>query len=65
MIITNKNDFNLPIKVYEYLEIDLSNYNNFEEIILNFISSKKITRTQIEYSNEIRHFKKYFGINNS
>lgn len=55
-----RNDFRFDEKVYRYLGIDPSDHGDFDEILLDFIGSKNLPRTQIEYASDIRNFKEFF-----
>lgn len=59
-----RNDFWLPEKVYEYLNIskDPELRDDIDEILLDYISSKHQPRTQIEYANDIRQFKIFLSL---
>lgn len=58
--VLDRNDFRFSEKVYRYLGIDPNNHTDFDEIILDFIGSKNLPRTQIEYASDIRNFKEFF-----
>lgn len=60
--VLDRNDFRFDEKVYRYLCIDPKDHTDFDEIILDFIGSKNLPRTQIEYSADIRNFKDFFDM---
>lgn len=59
-----RNEYHLPDKVYEYLWIEKkwAMRDDIDEIILDYISSKHLPRTQIEYANDIKQFKEFYDI---
>jgi hypothetical protein len=60
--ILERNNFRFHEKVYRYLDIDPKDHTDFDEIILDFIGSKNLPRTQIEYAGDIRNFKEFFPL---
>lgn len=60
--ILERNDFRFDEKVYRYLDIDPKNHTDMDEIVLDFIASKNLPRTRIEYASDIRNFKTFFSM---
>lgn len=60
--ILERNNFRFDEKVYCYLDIDPGNHTDIDEIVLDFIGSKNLPRTRIEYASDIRNFKAFFSM---
>lgn len=60
--VLERNDFRFDEKVYRYLGIDPKNHTDMDEIVLDFIGSKNLPRTRIEYASDIRNFKTFFSM---